>query len=76
MSAAGLQAYLASTDGRTKYKQAYPALLAFHEALDPNRCHKAAHEATLERIERFDFTFPEYEDWQRGTGSGIETPLA
>jgi hypothetical protein len=69
-----LQAYLASADGRAKYKQAYPALLAFHKAIDPSRCHKAAHEATVERIERLDFVFPEFEVWQRDNGG--DTPTA
>jgi hypothetical protein len=74
--ASALHAYLASADGRAKYKQAYPALLAFHKAIDPIRCHKAAHDATLERIERIDFSFPDYEVWSLTHGVRIETPSA
>jgi hypothetical protein len=61
--AAALAAYLASTEGRQKYKQAYPTLLAFYKATDPIRCHKSAHEATIARIERMDFHFAEYDVW-------------
>jgi hypothetical protein len=72
--AAALQTYLASAEGREKYKRAYPTLLAFHKALDPNRCHKAAHDAALERIERLDFTFPEYEVWKQAHDGRTEPP--
>jgi hypothetical protein len=73
--AAALHAYLASAEGREKYKQVYPTLLAFHKATDPNRCHKAAHDAALERIGRLDFVFPEYEVWKLAH-SRIESPAA
>jgi hypothetical protein len=72
--AEALRTYLASAEGRQKYKQAYPTLLAFHKAIDPNRCHKAAHEAAMQRIERVDFTFPEYEAWKRKHDDQTEPP--
>ena len=58
-----LHTYLSSTEGRQKYDQTYTPLLAFHQASDPERYREAAHEATLARIEQFDFRFPDYAVW-------------
>jgi hypothetical protein len=61
--AAALQAFVASPEGQEKYRSAYPTLLVLHQATDPERCREAAREATLARIERLDFDFPEYAEW-------------
>ena len=61
--ATAFQTYLASPEGQEKYKLAYPTLLVFYKVMEPERQHEAAHQATLARIERLDFLFPEYADW-------------
>lgn len=60
---AAFQAYLASPEGQEKYRTAYPTLLVLYRATEPERCEDAAHEATLARMERLDFRFPEYAEW-------------
>lgn len=61
--AAALQAFLHSAEGRQKYEQTYPTLVAFHKVTEPDNFQQAAHQATLSRIERVDFHFPEYDVW-------------
>lgn len=61
--AAALRAFLASPEGRQKYEQTYPSLLAFCKVTEPHRASDAAREATIARIERLDFRFPEYSAW-------------
>ena len=58
-----LHEYLASPEGRQKYDQAYTPLLAFHRAIEPERCREAAHEATVARLEQLEFRFPDYAVW-------------
>ena len=58
-----LQVYLASAEGRQKYEQAFSPYLAFYKTTEPHRFQEAAHEATIARLERFDFRFPEYAVW-------------
>jgi hypothetical protein len=55
--------FLASPEGQEKYQIAYPTLLVLYQATDPAHFQEAAHEATLARIERLDFRFPEYTEW-------------
>lgn len=60
---AALKAYLASPEGKQKYDEAFPALVELHRYTNPERYREAAREATLARIERMDFHFPEYAVW-------------
>jgi hypothetical protein len=61
--AAAFQAFLAGDEGRRLYDRAYEPLLAFYTVTEPRRAHEAAREATVARIERLDFHFPEYAVW-------------
>ena len=61
--AAALQDFLASPEGRKKYDQALACYKAFYQATEPHRAHEAADEASLARLERLDFHFPEYAAW-------------
>lgn len=74
--AAALRIYLASPEGRLKYKLSYPPLLAFFKARDPSRCHKDAHEAALERIGRLDFQFPDFSVWAESRRVSTANPAA
>jgi hypothetical protein len=60
---AALQDFLASAEGQQKYSQAFAPLLAFYKVTAPHRSQDAAQEATIARLERFDFHFPEYAIW-------------
>ena len=55
---AALEAFLASDEGRAKYDAALTLYKAFYKATEPERYVRAAHEATIARIERIDFMFP------------------
>jgi hypothetical protein len=55
--------FLASPEGRQKYNETLPLLLDFYRATEPTRFHEAAHAATVSRIERMDFRFPDYPTW-------------
>lgn len=58
-----LQMFISSPDGRQKYDQAFACYKAFYQTTEPHRAHEAADEATLARLERLDFRFPEYTEW-------------
>lgn len=58
-----LQEFLRSAAGREAYEKTFPALLELHKHTDPHRCRDAAHAATVARIEREDFHFPEFGTW-------------
>lgn len=60
---AALTEFLASEDGQAKYEAVHSAYLAFYQATDPRRCVESAQRATIERIDRFDFRFPEFDVW-------------
>lgn len=52
-----------SAEGTRTYEKTFPILLAFHKVTDPY-CHaEAARQATLSRMEREDFVFPEFVVW-------------
>lgn len=69
--AAAFQAYLTSAEGKKRYEQTHPTLLAFCKVTEPHRFYQAAHEAAIARIERLDFRFPEYSVWAlTGQSSG------
>lgn len=59
-----LQAYLHSPEGKHTYEQTYATLLELYKRTEPDRAREAAHEATLARIEKMDFLFPEYDKWK------------
>lgn len=71
-----LNSYLASVEGRRRYRETYPTLVAFYKATEPQRFHKVAHEAALARIERMDFRFPEFETWSAGRRIMPSRPVA
>src|SRR5207244_2871708 len=52
---AALQHFLATAAGQQKYDQAFAPYLVFYQATEPHRAHDAAEEATIARLERFDF---------------------
>ena len=52
-----------SAEGMKIYDKTFPILLAVHKVTDPH-CHaEAARQATLSRMEREDFVFPEFSVW-------------
>lgn len=61
--AAELQEFLQSPEGRKHYAPTYKTLLELYQRLEPHRSFAAAHEATVARIERDYFQFPEYSVW-------------
>ncbi|HLQ45491.1 MAG TPA: hypothetical protein VK137_12220, partial [Planctomycetaceae bacterium] len=59
-----------SAKGQQIYEKTFPILLAFHKATDPHCATEIARQATLTRMEREDFGFPEFASWlltQQGT---------
>ena len=52
-----------SAEGTKIYDQTYPILLAFHNVTDPYSPAEAARQATLSRMERENFVFPEFSAW-------------
>lgn len=60
------QDYCRSEDGSAVYEKTFPILLAFHKVTDPHSAPDAARKATLARVERENFKFPDFESWCRG----------
>ncbi len=52
-----------SAEGMKIYDQTFPILLAFHKVTDPHGYAEAARQATLSRMERMNFVFPEFSVW-------------
>ena len=52
-----------SAEGTKIYDQTFPILLAFHKVTDPHGYAEAARQATLSRMERVNFVFPEFSVW-------------
>ena len=52
-----------SAEGTTIYDQTFPILLAFHKVTDPHGYAEAARQATVSRMERVNFVFPEFSVW-------------
>ena len=52
-----------SAEGAKIYDETFPILLAFHKVTDPHRPDEAARQATLSRMERVNFVFPEFSVW-------------
>lgn len=61
--ALAFDAFRQSAEGRSIYDKTFPILLAFHKQTDPHRAHEAAAQAALVRMERENFTFPEFATW-------------
>lgn len=72
--AAAFKDYLASAEGRAKYAQAIEPLRALYKVTEPRRFEKAAHDAAIDRMERLDFRFPEYDVWATTRHGAAETP--
>ena len=61
--ATSFEEFRRSAEGMKIYDKTFPILLAFHKVTDPH-CHaEAARQATLSRMEREDFVFPEFSVW-------------
>ncbi len=52
-----------SPEGQRIYSKTFPILLSLHKVTDPHRAHEAAEQATLARMDREDFDFPEFAAW-------------
>jgi hypothetical protein len=74
--AEALEAFLRSEAGRQTYDEAYRALVVLYQAKEPDRYQAAAREAALERVERFDFLFPEFATWAMQTKGSTEETAA
>lgn len=61
--AKAFEVFRQSAEGHSIYDRTFPILLAFHKQADPHRAHEAAHGATLARMERENFAFPEFATW-------------
>lgn len=59
------QEYCRSEEGSAVYEKTFPILLAFHKVTDPHSAPDAARKATLTRMERENFQFPEFASWSR-----------
>jgi hypothetical protein len=60
---AALQAFLATPAGRTHFESYYPTFLTFYRTVEPNHFESAARDATLGKIEREHFPFPDFGVW-------------
>ena len=52
-----------SAEGAQIDDETFPIWLAFHKVTDPHCDAEAARQATLSRMEREDFVFPEFSVW-------------
>jgi hypothetical protein len=52
-----------SPEGQQIYAKTFPILLTFHKITDPYTAADAARQASLARMDRDDFQFPEYAAW-------------
>ena len=59
------QEYCRSEEGSAVYEKTFLILLAFHKVTDPHSAPDAARKATLTRMERENFQFPEFASWSR-----------
>jgi hypothetical protein len=60
-----LKAYQDSELGRQQVEQAYQAYLNFYRVTEPLRAEQAARAAAHQRLEKLNFQFPSFEDWER-----------
>ena len=61
--AQAFEEFFRSAEGTKIYDKTFPILLAFHKVTDPHCPAEAARQATLSRMEREDFVFPEFSAW-------------
>jgi hypothetical protein len=61
--AAALRAFLQSPEGRGQCLAYEKGFLEFYRLREPERCHEAAHEAAVGKVEREHFTFPDFSVW-------------
>ena len=59
------QEYCRSEEGSVVYEKTFLILLALHKVIDPHCAPAAAHKATLTRMERDNFQFPDFPSWCR-----------
>lgn len=57
------QEYCRSKEGTVVYEKTFQILLAVHKITDPYTAHDAARKATLARMERENFEFPDFKSW-------------
>jgi hypothetical protein len=60
---AALQTFLHSPEGRAQCAAYEQGFLEFYRLREPDRCHQAAHEAAVVKLEREQFTFPDFSVW-------------
>ncbi len=58
-----LQAYLATPEGRSYFQTYHPTFLTFYRTVEPDRFETAARDATIGKIEREHFQFPDFGVW-------------
>ena len=58
-----LQAYLATSEGRTHFEAYHPTFLMFYRTVEPDRFEVAARDAAINKIEREHFQFPDFGVW-------------
>ncbi len=57
------QEFCESITGRAAYDTTFPILLTLHKLTDPHRATETARQATVARMERENFEFPEFVSW-------------
>lgn len=60
---AALQAFLQTPKGQEHYTDYQPKFLELYRAVEPDRCRETAHAAAMRKIERENFTFPDFSVW-------------
>lgn len=58
-----LQAYLATPEGRSHFQTYHPTFLTFYRTVEPDRFEITARDATIGKIEREHFQFPDFGVW-------------
>ena len=61
--AEAFEQFRCSAEGSQVYEKTFPILLVLHKHTDPLSAYETAREATLSRMNRQDFKFPEFTEW-------------
>ena len=61
--AKAFEQFRGSAEGSQVYEKTFPILLVLHKHTDPLNAYETAREATLSRMNRQDFKFPEFAEW-------------
>ena len=60
---AALQAFVTSPEGESKYGEYINPLIEYYKHIEPHSFRAAARQAALARIEKYDFSFPDFAVW-------------